>query len=60
MRHLGMISREIGFDHAGIMLRGEMADGLSTTLFVLGRESGTAFQSAHCPEATAYWVMRRP
>ena len=34
-----------------------LADGLSTTLFVLGRERGTAFLSAHYPEATAYWVM---
>ena len=37
-----------------------LADGLSTTLFVLGRERGTAFLAAHYPEATAYWVMRRP
>ena len=37
-----------------------LADGLSTTLFVLGRERGTAFLAAHYPEATAYWVMRSP
>ena len=35
-----------------------LADGLSTTLFVLGRERGTAFLKDHYPEATAYWVMR--
>jgi len=35
-----------------------LADGLSTTLFVLGRERGTAFLKAHYPEAAAYWVMR--
>ena len=34
-----------------------LADGLSTTLFVLGREKGDAFLKAHYPEATAYWVM---
>ena len=33
-----------------------IADGLSTTLFVLGREKGEAFLKAHYPEATAYWV----
>lgn len=36
-----------------------IADGLSTTLFILGREKGEAFLKAHYPEATAYWVMRR-
>jgi len=37
-----------------------LADGLSTTLFVLGREHGTAFLKEYYPEATAYWVMRGP
>ena len=37
-----------------------LADGLSTTLFVLGRERGSAFLKEHYPEATAYWVMRSP
>ncbi len=31
------------------------ADGLSTTLFVLGREKGEAFLKAHVPAARAYW-----
>lgn len=34
-----------------------LADGLSTTLFVLGRERGDAFLKEFHPEATAYWVM---
>ena len=34
-----------------------LADGLSTTLFVLGREKGEAFLKENHPEATAYWVM---
>jgi len=33
-----------------------LADGLSTTLFVLGREKGEAFLRRHYPEAIAYWV----
>ena len=36
-----------------------LADGLSTTLFVLGREKGEAFLKEHHPDATAYWVMRK-
>lgn len=32
-----------------------LADGLSTTLFVLGREEGERFLKAHYPEAFAYW-----
>jgi len=36
-----------------------LADGLSTTLFVLGRERGMAFLKEHHPEAVAYWVMRK-
>lgn len=36
-----------------------IADGLSTTLFILGREKGEAFLKVHYPEATAYWIMRR-
>ena len=36
-----------------------LADGLSTTLFVLGRESGEAFLKEHYPEARAYWIMAR-
>ena len=36
-----------------------MADGLSTTLFILGREKGENFLKEHYPEATAYWIMRR-
>ena len=35
-----------------------IADGLSTTLFVLGRDKGQAFLEKHHPEASAYWVMR--
>jgi len=35
-----------------------LADGLSTTLFVLGKEKGEAFLRAHYPEATAYWILR--
>ena len=36
-----------------------LADGLSTTLFVLGRERGEAFLKEHYPEARAYWIMAR-
>ena len=35
-----------------------LADGLSTTLFVLGREEGDAFLRRFYPEARAVWVMR--
>jgi thiamine biosynthesis lipoprotein len=35
-----------------------VADGLSTTLFVLGVEAGERFLKAHHPEATAYWIVR--
>ena len=33
-----------------------LADGLSTTLFVLGREKGEAFLKKHYPEARAVWI----
>ena len=33
-----------------------LADGLSTTLFVLGREAGDAFLKRHYPESTAHWL----
>ena len=33
-----------------------LADGLSTTLFVLGREEGDAFLKRHYPEAVAHWL----
>ncbi len=33
-----------------------IADGLSTTLFVLGREKGDEFLKTHFPEARALWV----
>lgn len=32
------------------------ADGLSTTLFLLGRTAGDAFLAAHDPDATALWL----
>lgn len=32
-----------------------LADGLSTILFILGREKGDAFLRAHYPEASALW-----
>jgi len=35
-----------------------LADGLSTTLFVLGREEGEKFLKKHYPEARAYWVEK--
>jgi len=35
-----------------------LADGLSTTLFVLGRVEGEKFISLHYPEAKAYWIMK--
>ena len=35
-----------------------LADGLSTTLFVLGREEGERFLHEHYPEAEAYWIAR--
>lgn len=34
-----------------------IADGLSTTLFVLGKEEGERFLKAHYPEAKAYWLL---
>ena len=36
-----------------------LADGLSTTLFVLGREAGGRFLRDHCPEAKAIWIEKR-
>lgn len=36
-----------------------IADGLSTTLFVLGKESGERFLETNYPEATAYWIFKR-
>ena len=33
-----------------------MADALSTTLFILGREKGEAFLRARHPEARAIWI----
>ena len=33
-----------------------LADGLSTTLFILGRERGEAFLKKHYPEARAVWI----
>ena len=35
-----------------------LADGLSTTLFVLGKAEGTEFLSRNFPEARAYWIMK--
>ena len=35
-----------------------LADGLSTTLFVLGREDGERFLHEHYPEAEAHWIAR--
>jgi thiamine biosynthesis lipoprotein ApbE len=37
-----------------------IADGLSTTLFVLGKEKGESFLKKHHPEAKAYWLCARP
>ncbi|MBQ7190600.1 MAG: FAD:protein FMN transferase [Kiritimatiellae bacterium] len=34
----------------------ELADGLSTTLFILGAEKGTAFLMRHHPECRAIWI----
>ena len=36
-----------------------IADGLSTTLFILGRDAGERFLRIHHPEAAAYWIMRQ-
>jgi len=36
-----------------------LADGLSTTLFVLGRTAGEHFLRLHYPEAEVVWVMRK-
>ena len=33
-----------------------LADGLSTTLFILGREKGEAFLKKHYPESRAVWI----
>jgi len=35
-----------------------LADGLSTTLFVLGKDEGEEFLKKFYPEAKAYWVMK--
>jgi len=35
-----------------------LADGLSTTLFVLGKDEGEKFLKKFYPEAKAYWVMK--
>ena len=35
-----------------------IADGLSTTLFILGREEGERFLREHYPEAIAYWIEK--
>ena len=35
-----------------------LADGLSTTLFVLGKEDGERFLHEHYPEAEAYWIVK--
>jgi thiamine biosynthesis lipoprotein len=35
-----------------------IADGLSTTLFVLGKDDGEIFLKQHYPEAKAYWLIR--
>ena len=35
-----------------------LADGLSTTLFVLGKEDGERFLHEHYPEAEAHWIAR--
>lgn len=35
-----------------------LADGLSTTLFVLGKEEGERFLHEHYPEAEAYWIVK--
>lgn len=35
-----------------------LADGLSTTMFLLGREKGEAFLARHYPEAKAIWFER--
>jgi len=36
-----------------------LADGLSTVMFILGREEGEAFLKARYPEAKAIWQIRR-
>ena len=35
-----------------------LADGLSTTLFVLGKDEGESFLHEYYPEAKAYWIVR--
>lgn len=35
-----------------------IADALSTTLFILGKEKGTAFLMSRYPEARAIWIQR--
>lgn len=35
-----------------------IADGLSTTLFVLGREEGEIYLRRHHPDAVAYWIAK--
>ena len=33
-----------------------LADGLSTVMFIFGREKGEAFLKKHYPEAKAVWI----
>ena len=35
-----------------------LADGLSTVMFIFGRDEGEAFLKTHYPEAKAIWLMR--
>ena len=37
-----------------------IADGLSTTLFVLGQEEGDRFLRNHYQEASSYWIVHPP
>jgi thiamine biosynthesis lipoprotein ApbE len=36
-----------------------LADGLSTVMFIFGREKGEAFLKSRHPEARAVWVMKK-
>lgn len=37
-----------------------LADGLSTIMFILGRDKGEAFLKTHYPDATAIWLLSPP
>ena len=56
---LPSVSDDIITAARSIKIPAMLADGLSTTLFVLGRKDGETFLEKHFPEAKAYWIESR-